>query len=622
MLSDRTSSALNGISKATEKNGVRVKHLFRIMTSYPDLWMVAYANIHQNAGALTKGVDENTLDGMSTDRVANLISKLKDGSYKPQPVKRVYIPKKNGKMRPLGIPTGDDKLVQEVVRILLAQIYEPVFSDNSHGFRPNRSCHTALTQVRDCWTGVRWVVEMDIKSFYDNINHDRLIEVLTKKIDDERFIKLIRQFLVSGYMEDWKFFGTYSGTPQGGICSPILANIFLHEFDEFMKKKQAEFRLGELRKENSTYRKLRHQAENVRKKIRKAEEFGGMFPWALEEMQELAKGIQHKRLNTPMADPSDAGYKRMLYARYADDFVVGIIGSKKDAENLASEAKQFLNQELQLAIAEEKSGIRHIQDGFDFLGYRISSGRFNAYKKVKCGPKREGRAIYELRRTFTGQLHLSVPKQKVWEFCRRKGYLVDHYRPMHRNDLLHLSDYEIVETYNAELRGFANYYALAGKRNLYVMEAYGLRSLLKTLAGKHKTTTQAIHRLLKRHGDYSITYQLNGKERQRQVYRLKHRKPLHQDVDREYKNSVLKDPRTEILSRLNAGECEYCGSKSGKMEVHHIRKMKDITSKSNKAPWEIAQAARNRKTMVLCFECHRQLHAGTLPSFKKKGDTT
>ena len=155
-------------------------------------------------------------DGFSIERVANLIELLKDGRYQPNPVRRTYVPKPNGKRRPLGMPSGDDKLVQEMVRMLLEQIYEPVFSYWSHGFRPNRSCHTALKQV-ERWDGIKWLVEVAIEGFFDNIDHDVMIQVLKKKIDDKRFIALIRTFLKAGYMEDWRYHRTYSGTPQGGI---------------------------------------------------------------------------------------------------------------------------------------------------------------------------------------------------------------------------------------------------------------------------------------------------------------------------------------------------------------------------------------------------------------------
>ena len=176
---------------------------------------------------MTKGADNATIDHMSISRIEKLIISLKDESYQPIPSRRVYIPKKNGKKRPLGIPTFNDKLLQEVVRMILEAIYEGSFDNNSHGFRPKRSCHTALQQIQKSFNGTRWFIEGDIKGFFDNINHNTLIDILRKRIDDERFLRLIRKFLNAGFIENWVFNKTYSGTPQGGIISPILANIYL-----------------------------------------------------------------------------------------------------------------------------------------------------------------------------------------------------------------------------------------------------------------------------------------------------------------------------------------------------------------------------------------------------------
>jgi RNA-directed DNA polymerase len=189
------------------------------MRSHESLWLKAYTNIYANKGAITPGVNRNTLDGFSDERVTNIIQLLEENRYHFHPSKRVYIPKANGKLRPLGLPTGDAKLIQEVVRMLLERIYEPVFSDWSHGFRPKRSCHTALQEVFDKWGGIKWILEIDIEGFFNNIDHEIMIKLLEEKIDDWRFIKIIRRMLQAGYIEDWKYHQTYSGTPQGGVVT-------------------------------------------------------------------------------------------------------------------------------------------------------------------------------------------------------------------------------------------------------------------------------------------------------------------------------------------------------------------------------------------------------------------
>jgi len=189
------------------RQGKRINGLYRLMES-PDVWGSAYAKVYANAGATTKGVDSVTLDGFSIQRIEKIITLLKEHRYHFKPVRRVSIPKAHGKSRPLGVPSGDDKLVQEVVRALLERIYEPVFSDASHGFRPQRSCHTALSPMQRNWAGVVWLVDLDIQSFYDRIDHDVLLTLLERKIDDSRFIKLIKAMLKAGYVEDWVFHRT------------------------------------------------------------------------------------------------------------------------------------------------------------------------------------------------------------------------------------------------------------------------------------------------------------------------------------------------------------------------------------------------------------------------------
>lgn len=619
MLSERTSKALNGISKATLLQGIRVKHLFRIMTHYSDLWMRAYSNIYSNHGALTQGVNENTLDGMSLERVQHIIQKLKDETYIPTPVKRVFIPKKNGKQRPLGIPSGDDKLVQEVVRILLEQIYEPVFSEHSHGFRPKRSCLLALNEIRKTWSGIKWVVDMDISGFYDNVDHPKLISLLEKKIDDPKFIKLIKQLLSAGVMEDWIFRKTYSGVPQGGICSPILANIYLHELDQFLEVKASEFNRGKLRKVNPEYTKLQGPLQKAKDELFTAEKMGGAFPFFFEEQKKVIKDLDQKRRKLPYYDVNDPSFKRLRYIRYADDFAIGLCSSKEDAEKISSEVRQFLKEELLLEVSEEKSGIRHITEGFGYLGYHVfNDPQATRQRKVKCGTTKEGRNYYGTVRSITAAIALEVPKEKVWEFNKRNGYLRNG-KPCPRNMLLHLDDVEIIKTYNAEMRGFANYYSLAPKERLYLVEWAGVSSLYHTLAKKHKTSCKKLRGQTKVGDDHGIFFEVKGERKFLKVFKIKHRAEPNftQDIDRVANAKIFSNRNTEILKRYNAEVCEYCGITGTYFEIHHVRKLADVKSKPNKTQLDLRMAAMNRKTIVLCIDCHNQLHKGILPGWKR-----
>ena len=301
------------------RQGKRINGLFRLMLS-PLLWEQAYAEIAPNHGALTRGVTDNTLDGFSFERVHSLIPRVSAGTYRFTPVRRVYIPKPDGKkLRPLGIPTADDKLVQGVVKLLLEAIYEPVFSPRSHGFRRNRSCHTALSVIQDTWNGVKWLVDVDVVGFFDNIDHGILLDLLRKRIDDERFIRLIAGMLKAGYMEDWTFHATFSGTPQGGVVSPILANIYLHELDEFLAGMKVRFDRGKRRQVHMPYQYLssticerRHLIDQLLAEGRMAE---------AEAEKEKVRELQAKRSTMPARNWFDPKFRRLLFCRYADDCV-------------------------------------------------------------------------------------------------------------------------------------------------------------------------------------------------------------------------------------------------------------------------------------------------------------
>lgn len=254
-----TMEILARISKNSKSNGEKVfTRLYRYLLR-PDLYFTTYKNLYANNGASTKSVINDTADGFSEDKISKIIKSLKEETFQPMPVRRAYVKKKNDrtKKRPLGIPTFSDKLVQEALRMIQEAIYEPIFISNSHGFRPNRSCHTALAELKKEFNGVRWFIEGDIKGCFDNIDHRILVGLINNKIMDARIIKLIYKFLKAGYMENWQYNKTYSGTLQGGIMSPLLANIYLHELDKFVMKLKADFNHPAERKWTSEYQKCR-----------------------------------------------------------------------------------------------------------------------------------------------------------------------------------------------------------------------------------------------------------------------------------------------------------------------------------------------------------------------------
>lgn len=613
MLSDRTTKALVGIGKAAQ-TGCRARKLHKILRTHRDLWLRAYANIYANRGALTEGVNDNTLDGFGEERVDALIAALRDGSYRPSPVRRTYIlkdPRKpNGKKRPLGIPTGNDKLVQEVARMLLEEIYEPIFSDRSHGFRPKKSCHTALQQVVESWKGTKWICDVDIKGYFDNIDHATLLRLLEKRIDDPQFLTLIQQFLEAGYLEDWQFNATFSGTPQGGIISPILANVYLHELDEFMERRIEGFNKGRRRRANKAYHRLVNNISNRKKTLRTLQ---ADDPKAVRLQAEIAQ-MSANMAELPSLDMHDEGFRRLHYVRYADDFLIGVVGTKEDAIRIMEEVKAFVEGDLKLTISEEKTKLGSFEDGTTFLGYGVKTRRMD--KRLKCvvAEKADGTKVHATKKTVTSHIHLYVPEAKIRAYSQRKGYgTYDAGRTdiRWRGNMLFQSDYETVSQFNAELRGFANYYCLAPKYYLNRLEWVANISLFKTLARKHDVTwAKVVQRMKTQPGEYVLEYDLKGERRQLPVFKIKNRarwSPPWVDV---IPNVYRYVGTTELLDRLSARVCEYCGIEQGPFEVHHIRKMKDV--QRGKATWERMMIARQRKTLVLCRPCHIDLHRGTL----------
>jgi group II intron reverse transcriptase/maturase len=587
--------------------------------NHPDLWMQAYLNIQGNKGALTRGTNSTTMDGHSPERAANLVELIRERRYKPKPVRRQNIPTKvAGKRRPLGIPSADDKLVQEVVRMLLERIYEPLFKDSSHGFRPKRSCHTALSYMQKGGTGTKWLIDIDIKGYFNNINHDILMEILKKRIEDAQFLDLIRDMLKAGSVEDWIYHKTYSGTPQGGIVSPILANIYLHEFDEYMEVKKREFNRGEKRSVNiewsRTQRRMRTQRErwaalqgdnSLEAQIKQTE--------YKQKAQELLKEMHH----LPASDSQDPNDRRLFYIRYADDFLMGIIGSKNDAAALLKETHMFLKNVLKLEISEEKSGIHHAKEGTSFLGYVAQTYSGERLLRIH----RKDAKVVAVRRTMKEKFQLRIPQHKLSEFCQRKGYGVyETLRPTHRYGWVQMDEAEILLAYNAEMRGIANYYALANnaKGSLKKLMYLAQKSFLATLANKHNSSMSKMASKFRQGRDIGVTVKAKGGKTRRYIlFTLRNWKPPKPkaDVDNQSTTAHLRFGQSTLKQRLKNNICESCGKEGGYFEVHHVKKLKDVQGKQW---WEQVMIYRKRKTLILCIECHDLLHAGKLSNRRKK----
>lgn len=563
----------------------------------PDFYMEAYKSIAKSQGSMTPGKDGLTLDNMTMARINRIIASLKDHSYQPNPARRVYIAKNNNpdKKRPLGIPSTDDKLVQEVVRMILEAIYEPGFSTNSHGFRPNRSCHTALQAVQDKFIGVKWVIEGDIKACFDSFDHQALIDILRRRIHDEHFIGLMWKFLKAGYMEQWAFHDTYSGTPQGSGMSPILANIYLSDLDKFIENYITDFDEGsgkrkpdkEYAKAGRTYRKLKASLNDADDRADAVREF---------------KNAQKQMFLLPSYPVIDPDFKRLKYNRYADDFVIGVIGSKEDAEKVKNDIKQFLSDKLKLTLSDEKTKVTHSGEMVRYLGYDFTVSRDNSVKRNKDGV---------LMRCWYGKVRLYVPHDKwVGKLQEYKAFKIvkdktgkETWKSIHRGALMNRPEIDIISKFNSEIRGIYNYYRLAGNVSVLNSFCYIMKgSMLKTFAAKYNSSMTKIRKERTINGVFGVTYyNKSGK----QICEFYHdgfttkNEPLFGDVDL-LPNYKRHDKPNSLAIRLKTGKCENCGGKTDEIHMHHVRSLKALTGKDE---FELLMLKKRRKSLALCPDC-------------------
>jgi group II intron reverse transcriptase/maturase len=345
-----------GVLRERGSKGLPCNELYRQLFN-PQLYLLAYGRIYSNKGAMTPGPTLETADGMTMEKIGAIIEALRHERYRFSPVRRTYIPKKSGKLRPLGLPTWSDKLVGEVVRLLLEAYYEPQFSDRSHGFRPGRGCHTALREIAETWTGTTWFIEGDVSDCFGSLDHEVMLSILSERIHDGRFLRLIGKMLSAGYLEDWRWNATLSGCPQGGVASPILSNIYLAKLDQFVETVLIpQHTKGKVRRLSPAYNKANKALVDARKRGDRA----------------TARIVRREKRRMPARDPLDPGYRRLRYSRYADDHLLGFTGPKVEAEKIKDQLAAFLRDELKLELSAEKTLITHARShAARYLGYEI-----------------------------------------------------------------------------------------------------------------------------------------------------------------------------------------------------------------------------------------------------------
>ena len=606
-MSQKTLERLEYLRKSNSNRCWVNNQLYRLMYK-EDLYIVAYERMKSKPGNMTAGTDKETLDGFSLETIRAIIHEMRTEQFQFKPVRTTFIPKANGKMRKLGIPCVRDKVVQEVMHMILEAIYDsphgPYFSDTSHGFRPSRSCHTALREIRGKWTGVNWLVEGDIRTCFDEMDHSTLVTILKKKIQDQRFLNLIWKLLNAGYMD---LHGSKKesliGSPQGSLVSPILANIYLHELDEFVAGLQTKREKGKRKRHNLTYHRLSHKKARL---VAKGETNTKEFKDTIKRMRRL-----------PTLQVDDPDFIRIKYLRYADDWLIGVCGSYALAEDIKQEIKHFLGETLRLTLSEEKTHITHArtQEAL-FLGTQLKMGN-GGEAKVTWSTNQKGRMFK--RRSTGWETIMKAPIPKLIKKLSDRGFCTKEGEPTPKSGWAYLDAEQIVSLYSSVNRGIQNYYRFADNwgqlnRVQYILEY----SLAKTLARKYQISMSKVFKRFGR-GFTIVIKGKGGKEDRKVSFYLnrdwvKNRDAFqngkHQDID-------LVQTAMRMRTRSKLGQpCCICGESARQIVMHHVRHIRKLSNKREATGFNRILRMLNRKQIPVCETCHRKIHRGTYDSLK------
>ena len=606
-MSQKTLERLEHLRKLNSNRQWINQDLYRLMYK-EDLYIVAYERIKSKPGNMTPGTDGETLDGFSLKSIQEIIHEMKTEQFHFKPVRQEFIPKSNGKMRKLGIPSVRDKIVQEVIHMILEAIYDsphgPYFMETSHGFRPNRSCHTALREFREKWTAVNWLIEGDIRACFDELDHQKLVAILRKKIKDERFLNLIWKLLNAGYMD---LHGgkkeSLIGSPQGGIVSPILANVYLHELDEFVEELRKKLEKGKEKRPNPIYQKLRGKRYRMAKQGKtRTKEF---------------KEITRQMRATPSKQMNDPEYIRIRYLRYADDWLIGVYGSHSLATEIKQHVKAFLYDHLRLTLSEEKTRITNAraEEAF-FLGTTLKIGN-GGNAKIKLQTSSVTGKTFKRRSTGMETI-MNAPLPKLMKRLTDRGFCTKEGQPTPKTGWMFLDVDQIVNLYSGVNRGLQNYYRFADnwahmQRIQYILQF----SLAKTLARKYRIS---LTKVFKRFGK-TLTIVVPGKEGQedRKVsFYLNPDWNKKRDGFQHGKQTDIDLVQTMIRlkTRSKLGRaCCICES-AEQIVMHHVRHIRKLSHRREATGFNRLLRAINRKQIPVCTTCHGKIHQGKYDSLK------
>lgn len=557
---DKAVTKLSGLFKKAEKyqDEFIVDDIYKKFMLDKTLYQVAYDKLKSKPGNMTPAISPETLDGMSDEELDKIIKLLRTEKFQFSTSRRLYIPKKDGSKRPLSIGSPRDKIVQEVMRMTLEAIFEPMFKEVSHGFRPNRGCHTALSSIFSKFHGV-WAIEGDFSKCFDTIDHHKLMDLISQKVKDARFMALLWKALRAGFFDFKTTTTNIVGTPQGSVISPLLANIFLHQLDVFVEKLKAEFDKGKQQKVRKEWRSLNYQIEKARKR-------GDL---------EAIKRLTIERRSIPSIVFDDPNYKRIYYIRYADDWLLGVTGSYEETQEILNRIVTYC-ESLNLKINMVKTKITNLHtDHALFLGTQVKFTRHTGFSHTQNSSLNQ--------RKIGPRIMLTAPIQRIRQKLTAAGFLKGN-AASPKWMWLPFEPAQIIHQYNAVYRGYINYYSFVQNKGKLagLLYFYLKSSCLKLLAAKLRLKTQA--QVYKKYGKNLKVFHKHKDSDGKVTMKMT------QFVTPHYSNTVwdFKTNPSPILEALYANpksiatlmglECALCRSKT-KVEMHHIRKMSDLKEK-------------------------------------------
>jgi group II intron reverse transcriptase/maturase len=575
--------------------------LYRLMYR-EDLYISAYERIKSNPGNRTPGTGEQTLDGFSLPSIREIIQEMRTEQFRFRPVRQQFIAKPNGKMRKLGMPCVRDKVLQEVMRLILEVIYDsqeaPYFQETSHGFRPQRSCHTALREVRTHWTAVNWYIEGDIHACFDELDHPILVQILRKKIQDERFLNLIRKLLKAGYMD---LHGhnqeSLMGSPQGGLVSPILANVYLHELDDYVEHLRKNYEKGTRKRDNPAWvRLIREKNRLVKRGATETKAF---------------KNLMQQIRSTPAKLVNDPAYGRLKYLRYAGEWLIGFCGSHATAEEIKEQVKTFLQNHLKLTLSQEKTRIPTARtEEALFLGTTLTIGN-GGEGKVARQQTSKGKTIQ--RRSTGWAPIMKAPMDKLRKRLKERGFCTATGEPIAKGLWTTLDADQIIHLYSSVNRGLQNYYRFVDnwKQCSRIQDILKF-SLAQTLAQKYKLS---VPQVFKRFGkELCVLIKGRGGKPDRQVSCYQNQdwtknKLAFQVGNQDNRDVVRTLVRLRTRSKLGM-PCCICGEWRKQIEMHHVRHLRKLNNKRVATGFNRLLRAMNRKQVPVRSDCHRKIHRG------------